>query len=121
MSSQIIPPSDLDRLLAVYKVYEQEGQSEGKPFLKLLTWVENKPDLQGLTERTCQPGEVIMQEAEPGEVFYLIRSGQAVVLKGDFQAPTILGFRGAGDAVGEMALLEKLPRSACVIALSGIS
>jgi diguanylate cyclase (GGDEF)-like protein len=121
MSSQTIPPSDLDRLLAVYQVYEQERQQDGKPFLKLLTWVDQKQASQKLLERICQPGEVIIQEDEPGDAFYLIRSGQAVVIKGDIQTLTILGFRSTGDAIGEMALLENLPRSATVIALTTIS
>lgn len=121
MSSQTISSSDLDRLLSVYRVYEQERQEDRRPFLALLTWVEQKQASQGLMERTCVPGEVIIQEGEPGDVFYLIRSGQAVVIKGDFQTPTILGFRSVGDAIGEMAVLEDLPRVATVIALSEVS
>jgi len=121
MPSQTISPSDLDKLLSMYQVYEQERQQDGEPFLKLLTWVEEKQTSQELSERICQPGDVIIQEGEPGEVFYLIRSGQAVVIKGDFQTPTILGFRSTGDAVGEMALLENLTRSATVIALTTMS
>lgn len=122
MPSPTISLADLERLLAVYQVYEQERQSQnGTPFLKLLNWVEEKQPSPGLQEHFCQPGEIIIQENEPGEIFYLIRSGQAVVIKGDFQTPTILGFRSRGDAIGEMALLENLPRSATVVALNEMS
>ncbi len=121
MPSPTISSSDLERLLAVYHVYEQERREDKRPFLTLLTWVQQKQASKGLLERSCIPGEVIIQEGEPGDVFYLIRSGQAVVIKGDFQTPTILGFRSVGDAIGEMALLENLPRVATVIALSEMS
>ena len=67
------------------------------------------------------PGEIIIRENEPGDVFYLIRSGEAVVIKGAINTPTILGFRSPGDAIGEMALLENRPRSASVIALTPMS
>ena len=51
---------------------------------------------------------------------YLIRSGRVVVLKGDLQSPTILGYRRAGEIIGEMALLENRPRSATVVALDAL-
>jgi diguanylate cyclase (GGDEF)-like protein len=121
MSPQTISTSELDNLLSIYNVYEQERRRDETPFLKLLTWVEQKQVDQTLAERICQPGEIIIYENEPGDIFYLIRSGQAVVIKGDFQNPTILGFRKSGDAIGEMALLQNLPRSATVIALNTMS
>jgi len=58
-----------------------------------------------------------VRENDPGDSFYLIRSGIAAVVKGDLDAPTILGFRMAGGMIGEMALLEDQPRSATVVAL----
>jgi diguanylate cyclase (GGDEF)-like protein len=118
MTPQTISPSELANLLSIYEVHEQERRRSDTPFLKLLAWVEQKQKNQTLEERICQPGEIIICENEPGDIFYLIRSGQAVVIKGDFQAPTILGFRQSGDAIGEMALLENMPRSATVIALN---
>jgi diguanylate cyclase (GGDEF)-like protein len=121
MTPQTISLSELDNLLSIYDVYEQEKRRDETPFLKLLTWVEQKQVDQTLAERICQPGEIIICENEPGDIFYLIRSGQAVVIKGDFQTPTILGFRKSGDAIGEMALLQNLPRSATVIALNTMS
>jgi len=120
MSREIISPSDLNKILSVYEDYKQDGQQENTPFLQLLDWMEQKQMTDALVERTCQPGEIIIRENEPGDVFYIIRFGQAVVLKGDFQTPTILGFRGIGDSIGEMALLDNLPRSATVIALNTV-
>ncbi len=74
-------------------------------------------DLQNVTPCTCQPGEIICQEDEPGDMLYFIRSGRAAIVKGSFEAPVVLACRGAGEFVGEMALLEDMPRSASVVAL----
>ena len=69
---------------------------------------------------TFAPGEIVCREGEPGNTMYLIRSGHAAIVRGSFDAPVILGCRGAGEFVGEMALLENLPRSASVIALGDL-
>lgn len=121
MSFEIISPSELHKLLSIYDVYKQERIEDKAPFLSLLNLIEQGQKDNPISERICQPGEVIIREHEPGDHFYMIRSGQTVVIKGDFQNPTILGFRSIGEAIGEMALLENLPRSATVIALDVVS
>jgi signal transduction histidine kinase len=68
----------------------------------------------------CAPGQVICREGEQGDVMFLIRSGHAAIVKGSFDAPIVLACRGAGEFVGEMALLENLPRSASVVALDEV-
>jgi len=117
MSVEIISSSELHKLLTIYDVYKQERIENETPFLSLLNLIEQGKTDQKVKERICQPGEIILREHEPGDDFYVIRSGQTVVIKGEFQNPTILGFRSTGEAIGEMALLENLPRSATVIAL----
>jgi diguanylate cyclase (GGDEF)-like protein len=121
MSFEKISDSELHKLLSIYDVYKQERLEDETPFLQLLTWIEQKQSPQTIMERICQPGEIIIRENDPGDIFYLIRYGQTVVIKGDFQNPAILGFRSIGEAIGEMALLENLPRSATVIALDTVS
>src|SRR5512147_1581498 len=74
-------------------------------------------NLSKSTPVICVPGQVICWEGEPGDVMYLIRSGHAAITKGSFDAPIVLACRGSGEFVGEMALLENLPRSASVVAL----
>jgi len=121
MSFEIVSASELDILLSSYVTYKDERYQEEPPFLQLLDWIEQKQTDQTIAERICQPGEIILREDEPGDIFYVIRSGQTAIIKGDFQNPTILGFRGSGDPIGEMALLENLPRSATVVALNTVS
>ncbi len=77
-------------------------------------------NLSKSTPLICEQGQVICCEGEPGDTMYLIRSGHAAIVKGDFNAPIVLACRGAGEFVGEMALLENLPRSASVVALDEV-
>jgi CRP-like cAMP-binding protein len=72
------------------------------------------------TPLICAPGQVICREGEPGDAMFLIRSGHAAIVKGEFDAPIVLTCRGAGEFIGEMALLENLPRSASVVALDEV-
>ena len=121
MPFEKISVSELHKLLSIYDVYKQERLEEDTPFLQLLTWIEQKHMPETIMERICEPGEIIIREDEPGDIFYLIRYGETVIIKGNFQDPTILGFRSIGEAIGEMALLENRPRSASVIALDTVS
>ena len=121
MPTDVISQKELEKLISVYDDYKNENGQDKTPFLQLLNWMEKTQEHEEICKRDCQPGEVIIRENEPGNLFYIIQSGQAVVVKGDFETPTILGFRGIGDAVGEMALLDNLPRSATVIALNHVS
>ena len=121
MSIETISSSELDNLLSSYITYKEERCREESPFLQLLDWIEKRKADPSITERICRPGEVILREDDDGDIFYVIRSGQTAIIKGDFQNPTILGFRGIGDALGEMAILENLPRSATVIAINTVS
>ncbi len=50
----------------------------------------------------------------PGDAFYLIVDGKADVIRNDTKITTL----GAGDTVGEMALLDGEPRSATVVMIS---
>ena len=67
--------------------------------------------------RTFQPGEMIFSEFEPGDTFYLIQSGRVELVKiiGDIERT--LDVLQPSEMFGEMAILEKSPRSATAIAL----
>ena len=91
--------------------------SSNRSTLQLLASVERDQLNELLTRRECQTGEVIFKEGESGNSVYIIWSGRVAVVKGDFDDPTVLAHRGAGEVLGEMALLEDAPRSASVVAL----
>ena len=68
--------------------------------------------------RELQEGEFAFREGDPGDRFYIVYSGAVEVLKerplGDHER---LAVKRAGDAFGEMSLLNDAPRSASVRAV----
>ena len=75
--------------------------------------------LAGFTFRkTFEAGELIVEEGRTGNGLFIIVSGSAEVIKGLQKAqPRTVAKLGAGDPIGEMALLGEWPRSASVRAL----
>lgn len=65
-------------------------------------------------------GETIIQEGARGGEMYFIESGRVRVTRGRGEEILRLAELGAGDVVGEMALLTGEPRSATVQALSDV-
>jgi CRP-like cAMP-binding protein/Zn-dependent protease len=61
---------------------------------------------------TVPTGEAIVEQGQPGDAFYAIRSGRVDVIR-DGQRVTRLG---SGDHFGEVALLTEEPRNADVVA-----
>lgn len=61
-------------------------------------------------DRTYAPGELLAEEGERGRTFFVIESGEAAVLVHGNEVRRL----GPGDALGEMALIDKSARSATV-------
>ena len=77
--------------------------------------------ISALEEHQVPTGMPIVRQAEPGDSFYILRSGSVeVVLEVPGRAPTSLAQLGPKQGFGEMALLTGLPRSATVIATSDV-
>jgi len=69
------------------------------------------------TLRTFEDGELIMQEGEIGDTFYLIRSGSvALTVSGPSGETVFSATLGEGEFVGEVALLTGRPRTATILA-----
>jgi CRP-like cAMP-binding protein len=72
-------------------------------------------------ERLFSPGEIICYEGDPGDELYIIVSGKVQIIAGYGGANTsgqgggsgkTLRIASEGEAIGEMAILEDIPRSA---------
>jgi len=61
-------------------------------------------------------GMTIFRQGEPSEKFYIIRSGQVVLTREANGVSNELGKAGPGEVVGEMGVLQNLPRSATATA-----
>jgi signal transduction histidine kinase len=121
MKPTLMPAGDFVRLLKLAPGLDEPLPSD-LDFSFVLAYIDSgNSDMKDLfQERRCVPGELIIQEDEEGKEIFIIRSGRVVIFKGEYQAPVILGFRGAGDMIGEMAVLENRPRSASVVALDAV-
>ncbi len=74
-----------------------------------------------LIERRYSRNTTIVEEGLPGDYMYIIREGRVKVTKlSEDGREKILEFLSEGDFVGEMALLERLPRSASVKTLTPV-
>ena len=70
-------------------------------------------EISGLATRLNEPaGAVLTQEGKVGHEFIIVVDGEIEIRKGD----RVVATRGAGDYVGEIALLDNRPRTATVIA-----
>ena len=65
-------------------------------------------------EQEYAPGQMIMQEVQPGLGLYVVADGTVEVLQGG----NIIRTLKAGDFFGEMSLLDDLPRTASVRAIT---
>lgn len=118
MNPPLMPEVDFQRLLE-YAPGPHEDLPSDLDFSFIRAFIDSADaEVKGIFKpRHCAPGEIIILEGDNGNEIFIIRSGRVAIFKGDFSKPAILGFRGTGDMVGEMAVLENRPRSATVVCL----
>lgn len=69
-------------------------------------------------EKVFPKGAVILQENDPGDALFVVRSGRVkVVLIGEDGREVILSVLGVGEHFGELSLIDAQPRSAHVFAM----
>jgi signal transduction histidine kinase len=121
MNSELLSPANLEQIRAVYPASTAPSdEGADSPILRLLVSTDREQLAKLMTEQQYEPGALLFKEGDAGEAMYIVRSGRVAVVKGDFDSPTILGYRGPGEIIGEMALLEDRPRSASVVALDDL-
>ncbi len=115
--TKTLTPEELARLRQAGQPQLEPDESPHAPLLRLLASMGRERLVQLLTEQHYAPAEVVFAEGERGDAMALIWAGRVAVVRGPWEAPVVLGYRGPGELVGEMALLEEAPRSASVVAL----
>ncbi len=71
---------------------------------------------EGELGRLYSNGEIIFREGEKGEVMYVIQSGRVKISKNSSSGDITMATLQSGEIFGEMALFDKLPRSASATA-----
>lgn len=69
-----------------------------------------------MSEYTYEDGVTILKDGHPGEVLFVLLEGEARVVRG---GRTVARLR-AGDFFGEIAVLDRRPRTASVVAASPV-
>ena len=64
-----------------------------------------------LKEVTVPTGRLLVEEGQPGLMFFVVVAGRATVKRGEQEIASI----GPGDYFGELSLLDDKPRSASVV------
>lgn len=131
----------------MFRQHVQKGQEDAAsqlelflnqvPILSPLSKIEKLQLLDAFEERTYAAGATIVREGEPGDLFYIIKDGEATVLQsgGNGQAgadamaspnANPVGVRRVNqlfrsDFFGEAALLNSAPRTASVVAVTRLT
>lgn len=83
-------------------------------------WPSEKGDLimvMGVLGRIYKDGDVIIQQGNTGECFYVVQSGRVEVIQTSEHGQQHLAYLESGDSFGEMAIFEKVVRSATIRAV----
>jgi len=73
--------------------------------------------VKGVLGRIYRDGEVIIQQGNTGECFYVVQSGRVEVIQSSEHGQQHLAYLKSGDSFGEMAIFEKVVRSATIRAV----
>ena len=96
---------------------KERGEGVGATVLGQLPQEKWDEIARAVEDLVVAPGTVIFRQGDPGDKFYLIRTGRVRVFRQDAGLETELAVLQAGDDFGEMALFMDEPRMATVAAL----
>ena len=96
--------------------------------LKKINWFNELPDdffgalAQKVHKRSLRKDEILFHKGDEGDSLFIINTGRVKIVTQDSQEnEVVLNQVGAGEIIGEMALLDHEPRSAGVVALEETS
>ena len=74
-------------------------------------------------EGTYSPGSVLISQGEKGLGLFILTKGTVRITRANNPGGSeeVLGTAGVGDVIGEMALLDDMPRSATVTAVDDVT
>jgi CRP-like cAMP-binding protein len=75
---------------------------------------------RGELGKTYQDGETIVRQGDDGDCLYVIQEGQVQILLEKDGRETPLRVAGKGEIIGEIAIFERVTRSATVTALGEV-
>lgn len=84
------------------------------PILTPLSSEEKARLVDAFEEKTFGPGVCVIQQGEPGDLFYIIKEGEAVVFEEGERGPRKVNHLFKADFFGEKALLSDEPRAATI-------
>lgn len=108
---------------AAYEVFEYDGSEDpawmlhilAKPAFRNVPPAHANAMFERFQQLSCKAGDAIIQQGEPADSYYLIRTGHAQVTRAaPGGAPLALAELGPGDGFGEEALLTGELRNATV-------
>ena len=99
---------------------DPSATAAGSTVVSLLSSLDRKVLDQVMIEHRYAAGELVVREGQYGDVAYLIWSGRVAVVQGDLYNPSSVIYRGPGEVVGEMSLIDNKPRSASIVALDDV-
>jgi signal transduction histidine kinase len=76
---------------------------------------------KGIEPCSLEAGELLFAEGEEGDRAYVITGGEVEIFKMSGKREVLLAVRGEDTVIGEMALLESMPRNASVRAKSHVT
>ena len=98
---------------AVYSTVEKILLLKSAPVFERVTGEDLAPLARVAEAEVYAPGAVLMKEGDAGDSLFIVVRGKVAVTRNERPISTL----GPGDAVGEMSVLDRAPRSATATAL----
>jgi LmbE family N-acetylglucosaminyl deacetylase len=98
--------------LAEARIRERRERARTVPLFSSLTDEQLYPVARLMSERWVDDGQYLCRQGDRGGELYLVLDGEVEVIKESGEASSVVSVVGAGEAVGDLAVLTDLPRSA---------